>query len=441
MPRLSDPRFTPDCTIRLDGTAIPARTGEPLALALLAADRPLLARSHKYHRPRGPFCLTGTCHGCLVRVEGQPSVRSCRLACREGLEVATQHALPTAAADLLGVIDLATPGGLDHHHLGTSSQPVNRLVVALSRRLAGMGRLPDEGPPAPAADAPEVEPWEALVIGGGPAGLGAAWALARAGRRVLLAEAEPRLGGRLRGGDRPERLEVDWPRLAQQAVQAAGEVACDTSALGLWRDGGAPLALLSATRPGDAAPRLRLIRPGAIVLCPGGTAVPPLLEDGDRPGVLWGRGLAQALAEHGTLPGRRAAVLGTGREAHALADRLLQAGLPAVLVPAAARALGRGRVRGLLTAEGERIPCDVVAVVGPPAPATDLGRQLGAEAPFDPAVGAFALRVDGAGATGVPGLWAAGEVTGAMDAGRAIEAGHRAGEAAAAALARGAAHG
>ena len=45
MPRLDDPRFAPACTIRLDGTAIPARAGEPIAAALLAAGRPLLARS------------------------------------------------------------------------------------------------------------------------------------------------------------------------------------------------------------------------------------------------------------------------------------------------------------------------------------------------------------------------------------------------------------
>jgi thioredoxin reductase len=71
-----------------------------------------------------------------------------------------------------------------------------------------------------------------------------------------------------------------------------------------------------------------------------------------------------------------------------------------------------------------------VAVVQPPAPATDLARLLGAPTTFDPAARAFAVVADAAGRTAVPGLFAAGEVTGAMDAAAAAEAGRRAGEAA-----------
>ncbi|HZY04230.1 MAG TPA: (2Fe-2S)-binding protein, partial [Anaeromyxobacteraceae bacterium] len=81
MPRLPDPGFAPDCAIAVDGMPVPARAGESVALALLAAGRPLLSRSPKYHRPRGAFCLAGSCGGCLVRVEGQPNVRACRTAC------------------------------------------------------------------------------------------------------------------------------------------------------------------------------------------------------------------------------------------------------------------------------------------------------------------------------------------------------------------------
>jgi sarcosine oxidase subunit alpha len=426
MPRLPDPRFAADCTIRVDGRRVPARAGEPIATALLSAGRPLLARSAKYHRPRGPFCLTGSCHACLVRVGGQPSQRACRTPCTEGLVVETQHGVPSAAHDLLGLIDLATPDGLDHHHLGTSSLPLNLAVVAFARRLAGVGRLPEHPPGAPST--PVEERFDALVVGAGPAGLSAAGALAESGRQVLLADAEPRAGGRLRcgyqlPGDPPLTL-VD--EVAKRVVRAGGEVALGAPVLGLWLDGGSVVALLHA---GGAAP-LRLIRPGRVLLCAGGTALPPALEGGDRPGVHWGRGLAVALAEHGTVPGRQAAVLGTGEEAGALATRLSAAGMAVTRVVAATRVLGRGRVTALDDGSGGRFPCDTVAVVGPPAPATELARLLGAPVAFDAAGAAFAVVVDGEGRTAVPGLFAAGEVTGAMDAARAAEAGRRAGEAA-----------
>ncbi len=427
MPRLPDPRFRPDCTILVDGRALPARAGEPIATALVSAGRPLLARSAKYHRPRGPFCLAGSCHSCLVRVDGLPNLRACQTPCADGLVVETQHALPTAGHDLLGLIDLATPGGLDHHHLGTSSLLVNRAMVAFSRRLAGMGRLPDAAHPSPAT--PQEETFDALVIGAGPAGLGAAEALAEAGRRVLLADAEPRPGGRLRcryqlPGEPPL---TQASRVEARVVAAGGELALDAPVLGLWRDGGSVLALVHQS----AAPaRPRLIRPTRVLLCAGGTAVPAGIEDGDRPGIFWGRGLAVALAEHGTVPGRRVAVLGRGEEAEALAARLSGAGMSVVRLEQAARALGRARVRALADGRGGEIPCDTVAVVQPPAPATDLARLLGAPVAFDATAQAFAVLADAAGRTAVPQLFAAGEVTGAVDAATAAEAGRRAGEAA-----------
>ncbi|HET8734695.1 MAG TPA: pyridine nucleotide-disulfide oxidoreductase, partial [Anaeromyxobacteraceae bacterium] len=120
-----------------------------------------------------------------------------------------------------------------------------------------------------------------------------------------------------------------------------------------------------------------------------------------------------------------------GAEASLAAARLRAAGVAVEEVPAAAagRVLGRARVRALELGD-RRVPCDCVAVATPPAPATELGRALGAEVVFDPALGAFALRVDADGATGVAGLFAAGEVTGLAGAAQAAEAGRRAGEAA-----------
>src|SRR5512133_2338189 len=111
MPRLAG--FQTNVTVRIDGTPYPAREGEPLGAALLAAGIMTLGRSPKYHRPRGAFCLSGSCAGCLLRVDGLPSRPACRTPCHEGLEAETQNAVPSARHDLLGAVDLATPRGLD----------------------------------------------------------------------------------------------------------------------------------------------------------------------------------------------------------------------------------------------------------------------------------------------------------------------------------------
>jgi sarcosine oxidase subunit alpha len=429
MPRLRS--FDPDCTIHFDGEPIPARRGEPIAVALLAAGRALVSRSAKYHRPRGAFCLAGSCGSCLVRAGGLPNQRACRTPCEDGLAVESQNTFPTAAHDLFGAIDRVYARGLDHHHLMTWNRLANRATVAISRELAGLGRLPDADAARGATVVGEVaeERFDALVVGAGPSGLAAAERLVEFGRRVLLADQEPAAGGRLRcryglAGE----PDLAWAARVVERVRAAGgEVALGGAVLGLWRDGGTPLAAIEL----DAAPRLRLVRAGRVVVCTGGHVQPPALANGDRPGVHGGRGLAVALAEHGLVPGTRAVVLGDGPEPRALATRLEAAGMAVELVAAAdgARVLGRARVRGLALAD-RTLRCDTVAVATPPAPAAELARELGAEVRLDAALGHFALVVDAQGRTAVPGLLAAGEVTGVMDAARAAEAGRRAGEAA-----------
>ncbi|HET7824357.1 MAG TPA: 2Fe-2S iron-sulfur cluster-binding protein [Anaeromyxobacter sp.] len=434
MPRLAG--FPTDCTISFDGERIPARTGEPVAIALLAAGRLLVSRSAKYHRPRGAFCLAGSCGTCLVRAGGAPNRRACRTPCREGLEVETQNAFPRARHDLLGVVDALTPHGLDHHHLATWSALANRAAVSVARRLAGLGHLPsppavDDARAAAAAAAPREERFDALVVGAGPAGLAAAEALAEAGRRVLLAEQERALGGRLRCRvGEAGAPDLAWgDRAATRVRGAGGEVATGTAVLGLWHDGGEAIAALASD---GASPRLRLARADRIVLCPGGHPQPLLAEGGDRPGVFGARGLAAAIAEHGAVAGRRVAVVGAGAEADALAAAFARTGLEVERAADVEGGLVRGRARvRALELPGRTIACDTIAVASPPAPATELARELGASiALASPASGTFAVRASADGATGVRGLLAAGEVTGAMDAAHAADAGRRAGEAA-----------
>src|SRR5215468_3986209 len=101
-------------TITLDGESIAAERGEPLAAALLAADKTILARSPKLHRPRGPTCFRGACDGCLARVDGVPNVMTCLREAREGTTIETQNTLGSREIDLLRVTDWFFAEGFNH---------------------------------------------------------------------------------------------------------------------------------------------------------------------------------------------------------------------------------------------------------------------------------------------------------------------------------------
>jgi hypothetical protein len=113
---VAEPHGTP-CTIAFDGEELPAVSDEPLAVALFASGRRMLARSTKFHRPRGAFCFDGHCGECLIRVDGNPNVRSFMVPVREGLVCAGQNAFPSTELDALALAlaDWLFPGGMDHH--------------------------------------------------------------------------------------------------------------------------------------------------------------------------------------------------------------------------------------------------------------------------------------------------------------------------------------
>src|ERR1700729_434860 len=82
MPRLRPPGDP--VSIRFDGTPVGAARGEPVAAALIAAGHLSLARSPKFHRPRGPSCFRAACDGCLARVDGVANEMTGRIPLTDG---------------------------------------------------------------------------------------------------------------------------------------------------------------------------------------------------------------------------------------------------------------------------------------------------------------------------------------------------------------------
>lgn len=91
-------RTTPaDCMIHWDGAPIPARRGEPLAAALLAAGIASFRETAVSGAARGPYCMMGACFDCLVEVEGRPNVQACLVPVRDGLRAGPQRGAREAA--------------------------------------------------------------------------------------------------------------------------------------------------------------------------------------------------------------------------------------------------------------------------------------------------------------------------------------------------------
>ena len=90
-PILDFPSGGPWVRIRVNGREIPAREGEPVAAAILAAGVKVFRRTPKLRSPRGVYCAIGRCTDCVMRVDGVPSVRTCVTAARDGMVVESQE--------------------------------------------------------------------------------------------------------------------------------------------------------------------------------------------------------------------------------------------------------------------------------------------------------------------------------------------------------------
>jgi len=407
--------------ITLDGQEIEAKEGDTLAAALLRAGVTTFTRSIKYHRPRGPFCLGGTCGQCLVRVDGVPSLPACRIAAAEGMACERQNAPLGAEKDLFRAADFLFSEGLDHHHLFTGSRMLGRVALEIARRLAGLGELPAE---ARAPGRGEMREVRLAVIGAGPAGLAAARVAAEQGMRPMVVDRGASAGGAALFAIDPGAPGGEWIAQQQRAIQSSGgEIILDSDCVGLYAN--------DLPRKGNA---LLVIRRGKgllalvaerVIVATGGASQPLPFPGADRPGIYAARGLIELHARCGLRAGEKLAVAGNERrELENCAAALRRAGYE-VLGPIAStprRALGNP-VRAL-DIEGERIRCDAVAIALPPAPLHDLASSVGATARWDGA--GFPVETDASGRTSVPWLFAAGLVA----ARPSVESGEAAGRAA-----------
>jgi sarcosine oxidase subunit alpha len=383
-------------TIFLDGEPIPAERGEPLAAALLASDKTILARSPKLHRPRGPSCFRGACDGCLARVDGVPNVMTCLRPARGGERIDAQNVVGSRKADLLRVTDWFFARGIDHHHLMAGVPGLSDVMQTVAGKVAGLGRLPSM--PEIPRPARRIEA-EVVVVGGGVSGVAAASRLGAAGRRAILVDDGIALGGALACSPRRASELLDACPLTHVEVLSGAVVA------GFYQGD-----LLVASGQREAL----LIRPRATIFATGAHDGTLAVPGNDMPGIFSARALT-GLLHRGLAPDGPTAIVGEGFWADELARALGDA--PAIRLAAGAVVDVRGTagVRTLAAREGAELMTHKVAAVGLAlrgAPAFELPAQAGAETRFDPGCG-YTVVIDEHGRC-AEGVWAVGECTGAV---------------------------
>jgi sarcosine oxidase subunit alpha len=455
-----------------DGTRYEGYAGDTLASALLANGVHLVARSFKYHRPRGIYAAGSEEPNALVELkrggQSEPNMRATTVELYDGLVAVSQNRWPSLALDLGSVCAMFSrllPAGFYYKTFMWPAAPSAWLKYErLIRAAAGMGRAPTQ------ADADRYEQQYAhcdvLIVGAGPAGLAAARAAAANGLRVIACDETARFGGTLIGS----KAMIDSANATAWVDSIVRELAANpdvvllprTTAFGCYD--GNMMALVERVTdhlatPPPYAPRQRLwkVRARSIVLASGAHERPIAYAGNDLPCTMLA-GAARSYAErYAVRPGTRAIVFTNNDSAYATASalhaagveiaaiidvrsdaeitgtlpmRARSAGLTIVAQAAIVRAHGRKRVSAVDIAlvgggPARRLDCDLVCVSGGWSPAAHLFSQARGTLRYDESLAAFLPQ-----SSPLP-IRAAGAANGRFQLAAALADGHAAGFAAA----------
>ncbi|WP_299554373.1 sarcosine oxidase subunit alpha family protein [uncultured Tateyamaria sp.] len=313
-----------------DGKRYAGHPGDTLASALLANNVRLMGRSFKYHRPRGPLTAGSEEPNAIVELRSgarqEPNTRATTAELFDGLSATSQNRWPSLAFDAMAINDRFSNFLTAGFYYKTFMWPAafwEKIYEPIIRKAAGLGSLSMQ------ADPDEYDKGfrhcDLLIIGAGPAGLSAALTAGRAGKHVILADEDFRMGGRLNAETFAvaDMAGADWATQTVAELSALSNVRLmpRTTVIGAFDHGicGAVERISDhLVTPPKGKPRQILWRIYAAqtLLCAGATERSIAFENNDRPGIMLAASMRAYANRWAATPAPRVAIFTNNDDGH-----------------------------------------------------------------------------------------------------------------------------
>ncbi len=411
--------------------------GDTLASALLANNIHLVGRSFKYHRPRGLFGAGADEPNAKLQVElnghSEPNVNATEIELVDGIKASSQNCWPSVNFDIGAINNFLNkffPAGFYYKTFMWPKSFWYKVYEPFIRKAAGLGVASVEKDKERYEH--KYEYCDLLIAGSGPSGLASAYAAAKNGAKVILAEDKPRYGGslltddvnidNLSGKDWAEKIVSELKGMPNVQIKNRSQI------FGYYDHN----MLVMVERTGDHLndkdkfiPRQRLwyIRAKEVILSTGSIERPIVFGNNDTPGIFLAAAAKEYMKVYGVLVGKEPLIFTNNDSAYEVAIEFKKNGITPLILDSRdelkselideAKNLGikikfshaisvangykkvNSAVIGKLNSDKteflntETVKCDCICVSGFWTPTVHLSSQSGNKLKFDANIDAF----------------------------------------------------